>query len=85
MHPLDIIPIMRGSTRCLVSGPRDKIIEKNRGEFYAGLGDILPNCILEPFSQEEVPILNQRLEFGTFLELESRLGLYHSLEFAEEP
>ena len=62
---------MLGSSRCLQSGPRDERIERNSEDFSAYLGDILPNCILEPFSQEGVPILDQRLEFGTFLELES--------------
>ena len=76
---------MPGRNRCLVNGPQDKRIEKNSEEFSASLGDILRNCMLEPFSQEGVPILNQRLEFGTFLEPESQLGLSHYSECGQEP
>ena len=75
MYLLYTFPIMPGSHKCLVNGSQDKGIEKNSEELSASLGDILPNCILEPFSQEGVPILHQRLEFGTSLELESRVGL----------
>ena len=77
---MNIFPILPGRNRCLAYGPRrekdkDSEKEKDSEEFSASLGDILPNCILEPFSQEGVPILHQRLEFGTSLELESRVGL----------
>ena len=68
-----------------MNGPRDQNIEINSEEFSASLRDILPNCVLEQFSQGGVPILNQRLEFGTCLELESRLGLSCSSESGQVP
>ena len=60
---MNIFPILPGRNRCLAYGPRrekdkDSEKEKDSEEFSASLGDILPNCILEPFSQEGVPTLN---------------------------
>ena len=85
VRPLYTFPTMPGSNKCQVNSSKDKRIEKNSEEFSASLGDILPSCVLEPFSQEGVPMLNQRLEFGTCLEPESRLGLTRSSESDQVP
>ena len=89
---VNIFPILPGSNRCLVNGPRDKrrslrenIMETKCEEFSAALRDILPICVLASFSEEGFPILKQRLDFGSFLELDSRLGHLHSSEPGQVP
>ena len=59
---VNILPILPGSNRCLVNGPQEKgrssrenRMEKISEEFSAALGDILPNCVLEAFSEKGFP------------------------------